>query len=382
MRIGILYHRFLSENGDERLIGGIQTYIYNLAKICNENNWEPYIFQCSNIPFTKVIDEIKIVGVKAKRKSTFKNISLLYKEASRILDLDKDVIIFGADHCSIKTTNKRCISIQHGISWDMPIHLLRPKALFVDTQLGGMLWKAKVRRDMLKQFDNCINRVCVDYNYLNWHRAMIPGKVSGNVSVIHNFSSIATDMLINNEIIKSERIKILFARRFTKYRGTRIVVPAVIKILKEYDNVEFTFAGEGPEEMWLKKKLGNFNAVKFIKYMPAETKKILSKHHISLVPSLASEGTSLSVAEAMSVGSVVVATSVGGITNMIIDGYNGVLISPKSENIYTAIKYLLDNTGSRMEISKHGYETAKSCYGLDNWKRKWINVIKNICQDI
>jgi len=378
MKVGILYHRFLDDEGDERLIGGIQTYILNLANLCKEKQWEPIIFQCSNKEFEKVVEGIKVIGVKRKGKNVSSNISLLYQKACVVMDKFKDIIVFGADHCSIKTGNKRCISIQHGISWDMPTKALRPNAMLVDTFIGGWFWKLKVIRDAIIAFENCSNSVCVDYNFLNWYKAVISGDISGNTWVIPNFSVISPSMLINKKINQNEKIRILFARRFTEYRGSRIMAVAAKKILQEYENIEFTFAGEGPDEAWLKKLLGHSDRVKFIKYLPHETQKILAEHHISIVPSLSSEGTSLSVVEAMSVGGVVIASSVGGITNMIIDGYNGIMIPPSTDEIHMAIKFLLEEPSKRLELAKRGYESAREGFGINEWKNRWVEVIEDV----
>lgn len=378
MKVAILYHHFLDDKGEKRLIGGIQTYLYNLAILFEENKWEPIIFQCAGIEFEKKVEGIKVIGIKRVRGNTFKNISALYQRAKDVVNIENDIIIFGADHASIKTDNNRAISIQHGISWDRAADKMRPNAPMINTLIGKTLWKAKINRNAKNIYENCTNRVCVDYNFLNWYKTIISGDISGNNWVIPNFSFIAERMLINEKVIEGERIRVLFARRFTDYRGSRIMADAALKILKEYNNVEFTFAGEGPDENWLKNKFINNDKVKFIKYMPEEAQKIHSSHHMSVVPSLASEGTSLSVVEAMSVGCVVIGASVGGITNMIINGYNGIMISPKTEEIYLSIKALLGSPEKRIKIAKCGYETAKNGFNIDIWKKRWVEVIKSI----
>jgi len=378
MKIGILYHRFLDENGNERLIGGIQTYIFNLALLCIENNWTPIIFQLSNKSFRKEISGITVVGFKQTGTNLHKNVTQMYREASNELDFNKDIIIFGADHCSIKTNNPRSVSIQHGISWDMPIKKLRPNALFVDTKIGAYFWKERLRRTAIKRFDNCPNRVCVDYNFINWYKSMISDQVTGNVWIVPNFSNKSQLKPRFDTVESDDTVKIVFARRFTEYRGSTLMSDAVSILLYEYSNVEFTFAGEGPDESYLKEKFANNSSVNFIKYMPDQVLDILSQFDISVVPSLASEGTSLSVAEAMSAGCATVATSVGGITNMILDGYNGCMVSPDVDELCESIRYLLDNPSNRIKIAKRGQEVFNSAFSLERWKLSWVKIIKNI----
>lgn len=378
MRIGIIYHRFLDENGNERLIGGIQTYIYNLALLCVENNWTPMIFQLSNDEFRKNISGITVIGVKQQGNDSNKNIARMYSKASNELNINDDIIIFGADHCSIKTDNPRAISIQHGISWDMPINKLRPNALFVNTRIGGYFWKERLRRTAIKRFDNCQKRVCVDYNFLNWYKTMISGEISGDIWVIPNFSNKAKVLYKATHLQSDDLVKIIFARRFTEYRGSRLMSDAIQILLKQYDNIEFTLAGEGPDEKFLEDLFKDNNKVKFIKYLPNEVLEVLSHYDISIVPSLASEGTSLSVAESMSAGCATVATAVGGITNMIIDGYNGYMISPNVEELCDILRALIDDPHKRIDVSNRGQEVFEHSFTIDRWKLQWVKVIESL----
>jgi len=96
------------------------------------------------------------------------------------------------------------------------------------------------------------------------------------------------------------------------------------------------------------------------------------------VPSLASEGTSLSVAEAMATGCPVVATAVGGITNMIINGYNGILTMPNSSSIQDGIESLIQNSETRQSIGIRAYETAKAAFSIEQWKKSWKEVLLQV----
>jgi len=55
------------------------------------------------------------------------------------LDNRKDILIFGADHVSIPTQNPRHISIQHGISWDLPVKYMTHR------EIVKYEWAAKLK---------------------------------------------------------------------------------------------------------------------------------------------------------------------------------------------------------------------------------------------
>ena len=50
MKVAILYYRYLDMDGNERTIGGVETYLLNLAELCRELGWKPLIFQYANCP--------------------------------------------------------------------------------------------------------------------------------------------------------------------------------------------------------------------------------------------------------------------------------------------------------------------------------------------
>ena len=161
-------------------------------------------------------------------------------------------------------------------------------------------------------------------------------------------------------------------------RGTRIFSEATECLLSKYPDVSFTFAGEGPEEQWLRAKFTDVNRVRFTKYMPDEALDIHLKHDIAVIPSIASEGTSNSVAEAMGAGCTIVATAVGGITNMVIDHYNGLLTMPNSKSLLHALSSLVTNPSLREELGYRAYETARTAFCRELWEERWRSVLTKI----
>jgi len=101
--------------------------------------------------------------------------------------------------------------------------------------------------------------------------------------------------------------------------------------------------------------------------------------HIAVVPTVGSEGTSLSLLEAMSAQCAVVCTNVGGITNIVLNNYNGKIVNAGDvDQLYQAIKELIDNPESRERLAKTGYETVKYAFSYERWVNQWSEVIKNI----
>ena len=374
MKVAIIYYALFDLDGKKQTVGGVQTYLLALSRVCTEMGLEPVLFQFAKNSFETRINDLKVVGVPVDHLKFEQKKKCLYKAAVRHLS-DEDILIFGADHISVPTDRKRCLSIQHGIAWDLPAKYLSTSKL-CQYKLGAKLKKLKARRDAIKRFENCSNRVCVDYNFLNWYRTYLGQEQQGQIWVIPNFTQVASIEKMEAKKSRQGPLKVIFARRFVEFRGSRIMAEVAAKLLKKYPQIEFTFAGEGPDEVWLRDYFKDEPHVAFCKYWPEESIDIHLNHHVAVVPSLASEGTSLSVAEAMGAGCAVVATDVGGMTNMIIDGYNGVLVSPNTESLYHGLESVISNDAYRQQLSERGYDTAAHAFCLDNWKQKWAKVLQ------
>lgn len=223
----------------------------------------------------------------------------------------------------------------------------------------------------IKRLSNISEVVCVDYNFINWYRSLV-AYPRVKMTVIPNFCELPQFVPIK----PTTCVNIIFARRFYPYRGTRLLTEALFMIIKEHPNVNLIIAGEGPDESFLKMSFSNIaSSVRFIKYDSADSLAIHKDMHIALIPTLGSEGTSLSLLEAMAAGCVPICTNVGGMTNVILDHYNGIMISPDVESLYGAIKEVVENEKLREQLSKNAYNTACASFGLYRWQNAWQKVI-------
>lgn len=379
MKAAILYSTFFDPHGTERKVGGIETYLLTLAGVFLEMGIKPTIYQWSKQPFSKQTEGISVKGIPLMHYHYKRRSSLLLRSVLKEIDAADDIMIFGSDQQAVRSGCKRAVSIQHGIAWDLPNRFLTSHA-FLQSGLFGNLYKRWLQKRFRGFYERCPNRVCVDYNFLNWYRTQLATEPEGRNWVIPNFASIASGAQIKSRARNDKTIRILFARRFCEFRGTRIMAQAARSILEKYSNIEFTFAGEGPDEQWLKEYFVDDSRVAFLRYLPDESLEINLKHDIAVVPSLASEGTSLSVAEAMGAGCAVVGTAIGGITNMIIDGYNGLLISPTVLELTSALVRLIESPELRKDLGANAFQVAEQGFSLSIWQARWRAVIESMVE--
>jgi len=126
---------------------------------------------------------------------------------------------------------------------------------------------------------------------------------------------------------------ILHHGRLVRKRGIKTLIEAMPKIVKEFPEAKLVIAGEGPERQRLQRlveKLGVSSHVKFLGLVPHEQiPNIIKSSKVIVVPSLI-EGHSASIIEAMAAAKPVIATKVGGITEIIKNGETGILVDPEN----------------------------------------------------
>lgn len=149
--------------------------------------------------------------------------------------------------------------------------------------------------------------------------------------------------------------------RFVEQKGLEYLIKAAAKILAEHDrpDIYFLLVGYGKEEAELK---GLVNELKinsrFIIQGARDIKDVLPILDIFVISSLW-EAQPISMIEAMAAGCPVVATKVGGIPEIIVEGKNGLLVEPKDENsLALKIAALVKNNKLRHDINTAARLTA------------------------
>jgi glycosyltransferase involved in cell wall biosynthesis len=371
----IITDEFYDIQRSEIRIGGLFTYIDNLAKLGNKLNFQVSVFQLGDTFLNIQLNEyfLKVFDFKLyTRQKLYDKVRQDFKDA---------IVIISSDQLDIKTHSNKTITIQHGIAFDTPYNY-DSSMLFKNKNVSPIFKMLRVFKNLIR-YSKSTNLVCVDYNYYNWL------KISGNIntdkklSIIPNFTKIQYDKGdITNKLLNRKRKqirKILFARRFIEYRGVVLFSDICKKILKNFENVEITFAGDGPFENYLINKFQNNPHITITKFNNKQSLPFHYLYDIAVIPSIYSEGTSLSLLESMSAGCLPLATCVGGITNIIIDGYNGVLTQPNENDLYNCLNEILSFDDNKFdEIVLNAFNTAAQAFSIANWENKWTKLIQEV----
>ena len=175
---------------------------------------------------------------------------------------------------------------------------------------------------------------------------------------------------------------LLYAGRFAPYKGVEYIMRAVPKVVNEFD-VVFVFLGHGSGKadlIALSRELGVDEKVLFGGFVnPKDMPSAYASSYCVLMPSTWSEPLGRVQIEAMTSGCAVIATDVGGIPEVVINGETGLLIKPfSSEEIANAVMLLLREGEMRNELAKCGMEMVLKKHSMNNQIKNYIGAYKTI----
>ena len=180
---------------------------------------------------------------------------------------------------------------------------------------------------------------------------------------------------------KKEYKKVVFVGRLDAQKGVEYLIRAIPNIIIDYQKVHFFILGNGNLEKMLKnltKELNVTESVTFLDMIPLEKMaEFYSSADIFCLPSI-HEGFPLSIAEALSIGLVIVASATEGIPEAIIENKNGFLTTPRNVSELT-IKLLkaLTLKGDEIEIiSDNNIKLAKKNYSWEKIVKEIISVYR------
>ncbi|UCD15410.1 MAG: glycosyltransferase [Candidatus Omnitrophota bacterium] len=160
--------------------------------------------------------------------------------------------------------------------------------------------------------------------------------------------------ILQREMRDKAAVVILFVGRLIPVKGVRYLIEA-IKILKQKNlNTKLILIGDGKDRLKLAKlveKLGLNIDITFLgKINNEDIPKYMVNADVFILPSL-SEGFPMVILEAFASGLPIIATKVGGISEIIKEGVNGFLVKPRDpEAIAERVIYLLQDDHLKNKI--------------------------------
>ena len=171
--------------------------------------------------------------------------------------------------------------------------------------------------------------------------------------------------------------KILFIGRLAKgHKRPHLLIEAFSKVADQFPNwiVELWGADENKAQLELMIKQANLTDRVQFKGITKDVESVLSTGDIYAMMS-ASEGFGLSMAEAMAKGLPVIACDTWlGVSDMVQDEYNGILVADNSDDIAQGLKKLMSDNELCTNLGKNASNSMKQYAPNIIWSR-WENLL-------
>jgi glycosyltransferase involved in cell wall biosynthesis len=106
---------------------------------------------------------------------------------------------------------------------------------------------------------------------------------------------------------------------------------------------------------------------------------ILDAIDVLVMPSMLPEGFGLAAVEAMAHSRPVIATRVGGLPEVVVDGVTGLLIAPgRREEMAAAIAQLASDEPLRRRMGEAGRNRVMNCYSLERYARRYREIYEGL----
>lgn len=346
---------YLDEKGEKCFNGGAERYVRDLTALIAQHGQSVTLLQVGDAesmePWRRERDGLRIIGIPC----TFHEYADVVEQLpSAKLNVYSGYLRFGKLH-------HPNIMISHGVTWDSFGENADVEALE-------------------KRLDGIDTLASVDTNTISWLRSTFAKRLEDqpcDMRYIPNYADLNVFFPLE-EKRADENVHIVFPRRATPQRGFWQMAEVLPRLMVDYPNVTFDFVGfvHLPD---IAERIDGFvssygGRVRCYMTDADEMPSVYQRADISVIPTRCTEGTSLSAIETMACGSAVVCTNVGGLPNLVINGFNGLMVNPDSEELYTAISRLIMDKVLRETLAQNALKVVK-CFSKNAWDERWTTLL-------
>jgi len=164
--------------------------------------------------------------------------------------------------------------------------------------------------------------------------------------------------------------KMVYVGRLSSEKGIPILFESLGKLKEQNYDVELTLLGDGEDRDFLEnlaKEKGIEDRVVFGGFVDQATiTEILRASDIFVLPSFA-EGIPVALMEAMAIGIPVIATYVGGVTELVVDQITGQVVFPSDANgLSEAIARYVDDPEFCRVVSRNAREKVAAEFNIED----------------
>ncbi len=164
-------------------------------------------------------------------------------------------------------------------------------------------------------------------------------------------------------------------------KGHRYLVSAIDILKRKGLSVHLKIVGGGPLEKAIREQVHTLQLKDRITMCGVvnNVHPIIDNCDAVVLPSIRREGLGNSIVEAMCKGKPVIASKVGGLTELVVDGQNGFLVEPQNpEALAAKIEILVNNKQVLQEMGAFGHKLYQSKFRADDMLEKIEKLYENL----
>jgi glycosyltransferase involved in cell wall biosynthesis len=242
--------------------------------------------------------------------------------------------------------------------------------------LEKLPFKKKITRFIVKNSDEItVVSSYVKERLLNLVSRDIKEEVQGKLKIIPMgvytglFQSEADRETLKSKYAIRSKFVLLFIGRLADKKGVSYLIKAMPKIVSQNKDVILLICGDGPlrkelEQITDELELQEF--VRFIGYVTGENKiDCFALSDSLIIPSVVTEsgdteGLPVVILEGLAAGKPIIASDVGGVKDVIKEGWNGFLIKQRNpDQIAARVLELISNEELRVKFSRNALEASQ-----------------------
>ena len=183
----------------------------------------------------------------------------------------------------------------------------------------------------------------------------------------YNRDAIVVPNFVDTDVFSPSSEKnnyILYAGRLIQSKGVDYLLRAFLKINESFPDFKLKIAGGNEIEVGLYREEVKDLGIKGVEFLGSvehdEIAKLMKRAMAVVLPTITREGLPKVLLEAMTCGTVCIATDVSGSRDLLTEGVDGLLVPPEDpDGLAKAIMSVISNEELRERLIRNGLETSR-----------------------
>ena len=360
-----------------RIIGGISTHVYNVSKSLARRGVSVHVITCSfpNTPAEEVVDGVHLLRVENSQLLQGNFLLWIYHLNSQMIKRGAELLTggkFDLIHAHDWVVGRAALELRN--RYDVP---LISTIHATEVGRGGPLeddYRKKVQ-DIERLLVEKSEAIICCSNYMVDHIRRDLGALDGKIQVIPNgvdvsrFNGAAKPgQALTSLPVKDKKI-VLYVGRMVREKGIFTLLDAFEELRKQRKDVNLVFTGDGPLREGLEREVllrGMSDDVHFTGFVDEQSLILLYKSSAAFVLPSYYEPFGIVALEAMASRAPVVASDVGGLSDMIQDGVTGLKVPAADPHaLAKGLVRVLEDAALADLLRENAYRSVQEKYHWD-----------------